>query len=108
MTTYTADENDRFQSFTQHSDERQQEQRPLAPTPLTLVLSRFCRADGLALRLVECSGQLETPLDAGPVHLEEGDAHEVDDDGCDEGEYAFPDLLGLGPEVGELGVELTH
>lgn len=56
--------------------------------------------------LLEGRKELEPPFDAGPVHLEEGDTHDVDDEGGDEGEDAFPDLFGIRPEIGEFGVEL--
>lgn len=104
--TYTSNKDDRFKTLTQHSDKGQQKQRPLAPASFPLVPVRLGTSNGLALGLIESGSQLETPLDASAVHLEKGNAHEVDDDRGDERKDAFPDLFGLGPEVGQLGVEL--
>lgn len=63
-------------------------------------------SDGLGVRLFESGSKLDTPLDAGSVHLEEGDAHQVDHNGRDDRECAFPQLFGLAPQVDNLGVEL--
>jgi hypothetical protein len=62
--------------------------------------------DRLGVRLLERGGELDTPLDAGAVHPQEGNAHDENDECGDDGEGALPELLGLGPEVDELDVEL--
>lgn len=111
---YSTNEDDRLKSFTKHRDERQNEESPLASPPLLAVVAGESPIFGpvvchsLRLTLLEGGGELETPLDTRSVHLEEGNTHEVDDDARDEGEAAFPDLLGLAPEVGELRVELCR
>jgi hypothetical protein len=57
--------------------------------------------------VIKGGAELDSPLDAGTVHLEESNTHEVDDDGGDEREDSFPDLLGLAPQVVERRVELA-
>jgi hypothetical protein len=58
------------------------------------------------MRVLERRSELDAPLDSGAVHAEECDTHEEDDNGGEDAEGAFPDLLSRGPEVNELGVEL--
>ena len=88
--TYSADEDDRLEPLAQDRNERKDEKRPFTALSFLSILSgqrpvlgamiRGC----LRLRLFESRGKLETPFDARAVHLEEGDAHEEDDDARDD------------------------
>jgi len=95
--TYSSDEDNSLDTFSKDGDERQQEQRPLSIPSLLLgvssLLSVLLQQSGRGDLVVESLSQLDTPLDTGSVHLEKGKTHDVDQDGSDDAEDTFPQLL---------------
>jgi hypothetical protein len=91
--THSSDEYDSLYTLTKHSDERQQEERPFSVPRLllspSLILRRLFSGDADNLG-IECLSELDPPFDSASVHLQESNTHDVDDDGCDEGEDTFP------------------
>lgn len=73
LKTYTTDEHDGFESFSNKGDERQQEQRPLAASSSPFSQGVLFGVTGSGLdAVVESLGQLDPPLDSGSIHLQEG------------------------------------
>jgi hypothetical protein len=101
-TTYATDEDDRLKALSKDRDEREEEQSPLSSPPLRALERPVLRPvvrDSLGMTVLKRCGELDSPLDTSAVHPKEGDAHDEDDERGDNAEGAFPDLLGLGPEV---------
>lgn len=65
--THTTDKDDCLETLTKDGDERQEEERPLGPARLALVLARQGRRVDL---VVERAGELGLPLELGAVDAE--------------------------------------
>ncbi|RFU23618.1 hypothetical protein B7463_g12720, partial [Scytalidium lignicola] len=84
------------QSGDEGQDEHGISSRPLAEARADIVV--FALGD-------QRLGDLDPPLLLGLVDAQQSETHDGDDDGGDEVEDAFPEILGLGPDIVAQAIE---